>query len=68
MRENKNTVKFENLNIGDCFVDKDNIFCIKVNSTTCLYFIDDLKKWENCEDCDSFEKVFPLNTEIHIVS
>jgi hypothetical protein len=69
MREKKNGVEFRTLEVGDCFLDKDGIFCIKVNSTTCLFANDVLTGgWEECDDCESFEEVFPVDVEIHIVS
>ena len=68
MREKKNGIEFGTLEVGDCFLDKDNIFCIKVNSTTCLVAGDDLETWADYNDCNSFEEVYPVDVEIHIVS
>jgi hypothetical protein len=68
MREKKNGIEFGTLEVGDCFLDKDNIFCIKINSTTCLVASDDLDSWIEYNDCDSFEEVCPVDVEIHIVS
>ena len=68
MREKKNGIEFGELEVGDCFLDKDNVFCIKVNSTTCLAADDDLINWTDYNDCNSFEEVYPLDVEIHIVS
>ena len=68
MREKKNGVEFGTLEVGDCFLDKDDIFCIKVNSTTCLVANNDfIGGWEEYDGCDDHEEVFPVNTEIHIV-
>lgn len=61
-----NKIEFGYLNVGDCFFDKDDVFCIKVNSITCLVACDDL--WEEYHDCNPFEEVFPVDVEIHIVS
>ena len=66
MRENKKRVEFWTLEVGDCFFDENDDFCIKVNSTTCL-ITSDLVNWTEYEDCGSHELVFPINTEIHIV-
>ena len=60
-----NKIEFGHLNVGECFFDKDDVFCIKVNSTTCLVACDDF--WEEYNNCDTHEEVFPVNTEIHIV-
>jgi hypothetical protein len=68
MEKEKNGVEFGRLSAGDCFLDKDNFFCIKVNSVTCLYTRDDMEAWEVSDDCDSFEEVFPIDVEIHVVS
>lgn len=67
MREKKNRIEFGTLEVGDCFLDKDNIFCIKVNSSTFLSVNDDLESWTEYNDCNSFEEVYPVDVEIHIV-
>ena len=66
--EKKKSKKFGCLEVGDCFLDKDNIFCIKVNSTSCLFVNNELKSWGEYNDCNFFEEVFPVDVEIHIVS
>lgn len=68
MREKKNGIEFGTLEVGDCFFDKDNVFCIKINSTICLVADDDLEGWTEYNNCDSFEEVYPVDVEIHIVS
>lgn len=68
MREKKNRTEFGTLEVGDCFFDKDDLFCIKVNSTTCLVVNDDLINWDEYDDCNLSEEVFPVDVEIRIVS
>lgn len=68
MREKKNGIEFGCLEVGDCFFDKEGIFCIKVNSTTCLVASEDLTSWDEYGDCNSFEEVYPVDVEIHLVS
>lgn len=67
MREKKNGIAYGDLEIGDCFLDKDDIFCIKVNSTTCLCVNDDLISWDEYDDCKDSEEVYPINVEIRII-
>ena len=54
MREKKNGIEYGELETGDCFLDKDSVFCIKVNSTTCLVADDDLINWTEYYNCSSF--------------
>jgi hypothetical protein len=68
MQEKTNGVKFRSLEVGDCFLDKDNLFCIKVDSTTCLYTGIELNVWEVRKDCEPQEEVFPMDIEIHIAN
>lgn len=68
MREKKNGIEFGELEVGDCFLDRENIFCIKVNPKTCLVASEDLESWDEYNDCDYFEEVYPVDVEIHIVS
>jgi hypothetical protein len=68
MKEEKNGIEFGDLKIGDCFLDGENLFCIKVNPTTCLVANDDLESWEEYDDCKSFEEVYPVDVEIHIIN
>lgn len=68
LKEEKIKVKFGDLEIGDCFLDEENHFCIKVNPTTCLVANEDLASWEEYDSCNSFEEVYPIDVEIHIIS
>lgn len=68
MREKKNGIKYRELITGDCFLDKEGIFCLKVNSTTCLVASENLENWDEYNGCDDFEEVYPVDVEIHIVS
>ena len=68
MKEKKKGTTFDCLNIGDCFFDVDNFFCIKVNSSTCLRLEKDLIDWDEYDDYNRYEEVFPVDAEIHIVS
>lgn len=68
MKEKTPIVHFEELSVGSCFFDQDNIFCIKVNSTSCLIVYEDLTSWEEYIDCCPSDEVFPVDVEIHIVN
>lgn len=58
---------FGELKVGDCFFDGCDLFCIKVNDSSCL-FSDKNTWWELYEDCSASDEVIPVDTEIHIVS
>jgi hypothetical protein len=67
-KEIKKITYFGSLSIGDCFFDKDNYFCIKVDSKTCLMACEDIEAWSTFRDCSASDEVYPLDVEIHIVS
>lgn len=58
---------FGKLKVGDCFFDDGISFCIKVNNSSCL-ILDKETWWEVCGDYSASDEVFPVDTEIHIVS
>lgn len=67
MKERK-TAKFKDLKLGDCFLDADSIFCIKTDSTSCIYVGVESDTWDIWDDCDDYETVYPIDVEIHIVN
>lgn len=67
-KETKKATQFGCLSVGDCFFDKDNYFCIKVDSETCLVAYEDLAMWEPYRECSASDEVYPLDVEIHIVN
>lgn len=59
-------ITYGRLKIGDCFFDENDLFCIKVNNSSCLFFKED--SWQLFEDCTFSDIVYPVDVEIHIVS
>lgn len=53
---------FDELFVGDCFVDEVGDICIKTGEETCIYTTDD-KSWDSCIMTGK-EKVIPLEATL----
>lgn len=65
--DERNSVKqtvFDDLCIGDCFVDEIGDICIKTGVETCIYSTDD-EGWDSCIMTGK-EKVFLLDATLTI--
>ena len=55
---------FEDLNIGDCFIDGQGDLCIKTDYDSCIYTTD-RENWDKCTMSPS-DEIVPLETVLSI--
>jgi hypothetical protein len=55
---------FEDLCIGECFVDKQGDLCIKTDDDSCIYTTDK-ESWDKCT-MNKWDDVVPLETVLSI--
>ena len=55
---------FDDLRVGDCFVDEVGDICIKTGEESCIYSTDD-ESWDSCI-MTGREKVTPLEVSLVI--
>ena len=63
-RETKQTIPFDNLNIGDCYQDKDGYICIKTGFDRCMY-LDDSGGWSTTSESRD-AAIIPLKATITV--
>lgn len=63
-RDNGEQITFDELCIGDCYIDKDGDLCIKTDEDTSIYTTDN-RNWFNVRR-DADEIVVPLEATLTI--
>lgn len=65
-RENNVINVFEELKIGEAFIDTDGSFCIKSDYDKSIYMFKDGETWDTCYR-EEQDMVIPLKIEIKII-